>query len=128
MANRTGTQLKSDMTSVDTALSTAIGSPTDANIQAVIAALATVEQNGLDSRYQIQTPGGPQVAQFPALDTAMVAREAKRELEYVMGTQHNVAGASGGNAERIQALRLLKARMDGPGGGWDHYRAKPTTT
>ena len=118
MANRTGTQLKSDASAGDTALAAAVASPSDANLQALLTAFNAVAQNGRDSAFSFTTSDG--AAQRPAVDIAALAEGAAREILYIMRTAANAS-----NAERSALLKQLQTRLNLH--TWASVTSKPTT-
>jgi hypothetical protein len=118
VAVRTGTQLRTtDMPAAGTAVDTAITTPTEANIDAAITAVATVETNAHDSRGLNWTSlGGDRTP-----DVQHLAREIGRELLHVKATMVR----NGTTAERAKALSRIKRRFPG---AWGTFKNATTST
>lgn len=141
MAVRTGAQLKTDQATADAALVTAIATPTEVNVQAVITAVTTVVTNGADSSAVVRQPPaaittyGLNYPHIPATVASQdlaarglsrVAVGARRDLLLV--AKHAASLAFGGSvtaADIAKELRRVQKSLEyGP---WAQLRSTSTT-
>jgi hypothetical protein len=118
MAVRTGTQMDTDMTAVETALTTAITTPSDANIAAVETALTTVETNAKDSVITA-SDGKGRISN----NIVNVAQDFRSDVRHVRLTVPSTDATL-----RSKRLTRIEARhVTGPRAAWAAYRLAPTT-
>lgn len=124
MAARSAANLKADATAADTALATAIASPTVANINSAIAAFATVVTNGRDSEYarSAQRVDGPSIGR----DLQVLAQGASRDLQLILRRTVDAQGNADVNATR-KALKRVQSGL-ALTGSWKSITSLPTTS
>jgi hypothetical protein len=121
MAKRTGTQIKSDLTAVGSALTTAITTPTLANLAAVVTAASVVDTNSRDSRDIVGTDGELVGSSFSG-----IARSVRREVQNLIRNGHGQSVIPA--ADTRKQLRKIAGAVTSVNGPYAAYLAKGTTT
>lgn len=128
MAARTGTQLKSDASAADTALATAVATPTIANVNAAITAFQTVVTNGSASERARSAvrPDGVSIGSDLAAQAGQVVNDLQLILSVAKAPTPTDIGALDVAAAKRMLLRIQMGLV--LPGGWQSIKALPTTS
>jgi hypothetical protein len=119
MAVRTGTQIKSDLATAETALNTLITTPNIANRDSAVTALATVVANAKDSRLISATDAKGKIHQNFVENADALRHEILNSSEHHRSATEPVGPAA--------IYRSIKRTYLGGHGPWAAYKTTATT-